>query len=142
MVFHLVFSAFTFEGVDMSMAEKIINYNIERYPNGTRHSCYQTLDMHVHCRVLSLLGVFFLFGQGRLKLCRSQPAEALQYYQRAMEVQDQYRNLYHISYWEMAIANLALWDVQASLGYWRKLQEEATVRVSLYAVFCQPLNDF
>ena len=33
-IFHLVFSAFTFEGVDMGMAEKIINYNIKRYPNG------------------------------------------------------------------------------------------------------------
>lgn len=33
-IFHLVFSAFTFEGVDMSMAEKILNYNIKRYPNG------------------------------------------------------------------------------------------------------------
>lgn len=34
-IFHLVFSAFTFEGVDMSMAEKILNYNIKRYPNGS-----------------------------------------------------------------------------------------------------------
>jgi hypothetical protein len=37
-IFHLVFSAFTFEGVDMSMAEKIINYNLKRYPNGARPS--------------------------------------------------------------------------------------------------------
>ena len=73
--------------------------------------------------------MFFLFGQGRLKLCRSQPAEALQYYQRAMEVQDQYRNLHHISYWEMAVANLCLWDVKTSLECWRKLKEEATVRL-------------
>lgn len=35
LIFHLVFSSFTFEGVDMSMAEKILNYNIKRYPNGT-----------------------------------------------------------------------------------------------------------
>ena len=33
-IFHLVFSGFTFEGVDMGMAEKIIKYNIKRYPNG------------------------------------------------------------------------------------------------------------
>ncbi len=106
LIFHLVFSSFTFEGVDMSMAEKIISYNIERYPNG----------------------VFFLFGQGRLKLCRSQPSEALQYYQKATEVQNQYRNLHHISTWEMAVANLALWDIPASLECWRLLHAEATVR--------------
>ena len=34
LIFHLVLSAFTFEGVDMSMAEKIINYHIKLYPNG------------------------------------------------------------------------------------------------------------
>ena len=72
-------------------------------------------------------GVFFLFGQGRLKLCRGQPAEALGFYQRAMEVQNQYRNLHHISYWEMSIANLALWDLPASLACWRRLYAEATV---------------
>ena len=44
-----------------------------------------------------------------------------------MEVQDQYRNLHHISYWEMAVANLCLWDVKTSLECWRKLKEEATV---------------
>ena len=42
-IFHLVFSAFTFEGVDMSMAEKILNYNITRYPNGTFYM------LHVSC---------------------------------------------------------------------------------------------
>ncbi|KIP02601.1 hypothetical protein PHLGIDRAFT_130658 [Phlebiopsis gigantea 11061_1 CR5-6] len=110
-IFHLVFSAFTFEGIDMSMAEKILNYNIKRYPNG----------------------VFFLFGQGRLKLCRSQPAEALAYYQRAMEVQNQYRNLHHISFWEMSVANLALWDISASLECWRKLHAEATWSKATYA---------
>lgn len=72
--------------------------------------------------------MFFLFGQGRLKLCRSQPAEALAYYTRAMEVQNQYRNLHHISFWEMAVADLALWDISASLDCWRKLHAEATVR--------------
>ncbi|THG95455.1 hypothetical protein EW026_g6202 [Hermanssonia centrifuga] len=111
LIFHLVFSSFTFEGVDMSMAEKIISYNIERYPNG----------------------VFFLFGQGRLKLCRSQPSEALQYYQKATEVQNQYRNLHHISTWEMAVANLALWDIPASLECWRLLHAEATWSKAAYA---------
>ncbi|GJE96162.1 hypothetical protein PsYK624_123550 [Phanerochaete sordida] len=110
-IFHLVFSGFTFEGVDMRMAEKIINYNITRYPNG----------------------VFFLFGQGRLKLCRGQPQEALAYYKRAMEVQNQYRNLHHISFWEMSIANLALWDLSASLECWRNLYAEATWSKATYA---------
>ena len=35
LIFHLVLSSFTFEGVDISMAQKILNYHITRYPNGT-----------------------------------------------------------------------------------------------------------
>lgn len=83
----------------------------------------------------SFAGVFFLFSQGRLKLCRGQPAQALQYYQRALEVQNQYRNLHHISYWERAIAYLALWDISASLDCWKLLHAEATVSNLLHLVF-------
>jgi len=46
-----------------------------------------------------------------------------------MAAQKQYRNLHHISWWEIAIANLALWDIEASLNYWRDLELEATVSI-------------
>lgn len=80
---------------------------------------------------ISISGVFFLFGGGRLALCRSQPKKAIEFYTKAHESQSQYRNLHHISFWEIAIANFALWDIPASLVCWRDLQAEATVRVSL-----------
>lgn len=48
-----------------------------------------------------------------------------------MESQKQYRNLHHISFWEIAIANLALWDVEASLKCWRDLEAEANVSFTL-----------
>lgn len=73
--------------------------------------------------------MFFLFGAGRLALCRSQPRRAIEFYTKAMDSQSQYRNLHHISFWEIAIANLALWDLPASLTCWRDLQVEATVRL-------------
>ncbi|KAG7441581.1 uncharacterized protein BT62DRAFT_936891 [Guyanagaster necrorhizus] len=110
-VFHLILSSFTFEGVDVRMADKIIRWHAKRYPNG----------------------VFFLFGSGRLALVQSRPEEALKYYARAIEVQSQYRTLHHISFWEMAIANLALWDIKASLGCWTELEREATWSKAIYA---------
>lgn len=58
-----------------------------------------------------LTGVFFLFGAGRLALHRSQPSQAIAYYSQAMASQMQYRNLHHISFWEIAIARLALWEL-------------------------------
>ncbi|KAF8659477.1 hypothetical protein AX16_001844 [Volvariella volvacea WC 439] len=111
LIFHLVVSSFTFDGVDISIAAKILKWNLKRFPNG----------------------VFFLFGAGRLALCRSQPLEAIEYYTRAMESQRQYRNLHHISFWEIAIARLALWDIQGSLVCWRDLVKEATWSKSIYS---------
>ncbi|KAK7026799.1 hypothetical protein VNI00_015457 [Paramarasmius palmivorus] len=111
LIFHLVLSSFTFDGVDVDMAQRIVDWNLKRYPDG----------------------VFFLFGAGRLSLVRSKPEQAIRYYTRAMEVQSQYRNLHHISYWEIAIANLALWDLQASEDAWKILHEEATWSKAIYA---------
>lgn len=76
-------------------------------------------------------GVFFLFGAGRLALVRSQPRRALEYYARATQAQTQYRNMHHISWWESAIANLALWNVDTSKGWWNRLRGEATASLTL-----------
>ncbi|KAJ3739023.1 hypothetical protein DFH05DRAFT_1407968 [Lentinula detonsa] len=111
LIFHLVLSSFTFDGIDVGMAQKIINWNLKRYPDG----------------------VFFLFGAGRASLARSQPLRAISYYTRAMQVQTQYRNLHHISYWEIAIARMALWHIRGSLEAWEVLQVEATWSKSIYS---------
>ncbi|KAJ6562224.1 hypothetical protein B0H19DRAFT_1143862 [Mycena capillaripes] len=111
LIFHLVLSSFTFDGVDVQMAARIVTWNLKRYPEG----------------------VFFLFGAGRLSLVRSQPQQAIEYYTKAMAAQKQYRNLHHISFWEMAIARLALADVDGSLECWRDLEKEATWSKSIYS---------
>ena len=78
-----------------------------------------------------MTGVFFLFGAGRLALARSQPQRALEYYARAAQAQSQYRNMHHISWWESAIANLALWNVNSSQDWWSRLRREATASLIL-----------
>jgi len=110
LIFHLVLSSFTFDGVDIRFASKILAWNLKRFPSG----------------------VFFLFGEGRIRLCRSQPRLAIESYTRAMEAQSQYANLYHISWWEIAGATLALWDIPTSLEYWRKLRAEASWSKACY----------
>lgn len=118
LIFHLIFSSFTVDCVDIKMASRIVDWNLKRYPNG----------------------VFFLFGAGRLALQRSRPREAIAYYSKAMHVQDQYRNLHHVSLWEIAMARLSLYeigehipvnneeklkyDVSGSAACWRVLQNE------------------
>jgi hypothetical protein len=36
LIFHLVLSAFTFEGVDVRKAARVLEWNLKRYPNGAR----------------------------------------------------------------------------------------------------------
>ncbi|KAG2113971.1 hypothetical protein DEU56DRAFT_749051, partial [Suillus clintonianus] len=110
LIFHLVLSAFTFEGVDVRKAARVLEWNLKRYPNG----------------------VFFLFGAGRLALVRSQPSKALAYYARAAQAQIQYRNLHHISWWESAVACLGLWRVAESRSWWGKLGGEAMWSKAIY----------
>ncbi|KAI6115020.1 hypothetical protein EV401DRAFT_1978191 [Pisolithus croceorrhizus] len=110
LIFHLVLSMYTFEGVDVNLARRIVEWNLKTYPNG----------------------VFFLFGAGRLALVCSQPERALEYYAKAAQCQSQYRNLQHISWWESAIANFALWDVKASKEWWSRLRVEATWSKATY----------
>ena len=49
------------------------------------------------------------------------------YYNQAMRAQSQYRNLHHISHWEIAVAYLCLWDIKSSLSCWTELEKDATV---------------
>ena len=34
LLFHLVLSSFTFEGVDVKLAGRVLEWNLRRYPNG------------------------------------------------------------------------------------------------------------
>ncbi|KAL5496113.1 hypothetical protein ACEPAH_3030 [Sanghuangporus vaninii] len=112
LMYHLVIAAFaSSSGVDIPRAQNILDWNLKRYPKG----------------------VFVLFGQGRLFLMHGQPKRAIESYQTAMEVQSQYRNLHMISYWEMALAYLALYDPLESLACWRNLHAEATWSKACYA---------
>jgi hypothetical protein len=109
---------------------------------------YPIRYLRIHLNALFFLAVFFLFGAGRLSLCRSQPEQAIKYYSQAMRTQSQYRNLYHVSNWEMAMAHLSLWDVKSSLSCWTELERESTVSECItsdlvrYSLFFSGRNRF
>ena len=79
-----------------------------------------------------MVGVFFLFAQGRISLVRGQPDKAIEFYKRAAAAQQQYRNLHFVSFWEIAIANLSLWNIHQSLECWTILKAEGTVSRSTF----------
>jgi tetratricopeptide (TPR) repeat protein len=126
-IFHLFLSNFTHDGVDVMMAQKIVDWNLKRYPEGNEIYFYFFFFLSQILRSRPIIGVFFLLAQGRLYSCRSQADRAIASYQKAMSVQSQYRNLHHISIWEMAVLYLTLWEIEESLKCWRSLHKEATV---------------
>jgi hypothetical protein len=114
LLFHLVFSGFTFDGVDIEFSSHILDWNATRFPSG----------------------VFFLFGQGRMALFRADPKASIEFYTRALDVvQTQFKSLQGISLWELAVAHLAMWGeghIQESLECWRKLKAEAGWSKAVY----------
>jgi hypothetical protein len=78
------------------------------------------------------IGVFFLVLSGQLHFLLSEPSLAITAYNQAIDVQQQYRNLHYISWWELAICHLSLWDIKSSLEFWSKLQQEATWSKACY----------
>jgi hypothetical protein len=151
LMFHLVFSTITYDGIDVPFASQILAYNAERYPRG----------------------IFFLFGQGRLALFKGNPMAAIKFYMTGMEVvggkdalrglegvgfpspgerlasklaqnvddpddgddesEAEFKSLQGLALWELAVARTALWDIRGSVGCWRRLREEAGWSKAVYA---------
>ncbi|KIM24629.1 hypothetical protein M408DRAFT_331716 [Serendipita vermifera MAFF 305830] len=152
LMFHLVFSTITYNGIDVPFASQALAYNAARFPRG----------------------IFFLFGQGRLALFKGDPLGAIDFYMTGMEVvggkdalrglegvglprperhskttngvdetddalsdpgsdESEFKSLQGLALWELAIARTALWDIRGSVGCWRRLREEAGWSKSVYA---------
>lgn len=92
LMYHLVISTFIpVPHVDIDFSEKVLNYHLQRYPQG----------------------VFFLYFQGRLYSTQARSAKAIECFKEARDVQNEYVQLKHICYWDMALAYM-------SLNEWRK----------------------
>ncbi|CAE6371506.1 unnamed protein product [Rhizoctonia solani] len=105
-VFHLVMSGFTREGVDVDEAENIVEWNLQHYPQS----------------------IFFLFGKGRLYVTRSQPDLAIPIYEGArakINGQKGYEQLGSVMLWEMALCHLSLGRWRESAACWKQMKDTA-----------------
>ncbi|UZJ52370.1 hypothetical protein CBS101457_001690 [Exobasidium rhododendri] len=91
LLYHLVISTFIpVTGVDINYADKVLHYNLQRYPEG----------------------VFFLYFSGRLYSTQTMAEKGIVQYRAARDVQKEYVQLQHICYWDMALCHMSLtqWD--------------------------------
>jgi len=110
LVFHLILGGFFSEGVDIPLAQNILDWNLRRYPDG----------------------FFYHFLQGRLRTRCCKPALALESYKRAIAVQQDYPNFHYVAYWEMALANLSLMDYASALEAWHILRNNSSWSPACY----------
>jgi tetratricopeptide (TPR) repeat protein len=95
LLYHLVISTFLpVQGVDIDYSDKVLHYNLDRYPEG----------------------VFFLYFSGRLYSTQARAEKAIVQYRSARDVQKEYVQLQHICYWDMALCHM-------SLTQWKKANE-------------------
>ncbi|KZT51274.1 hypothetical protein CALCODRAFT_503722 [Calocera cornea HHB12733] len=109
-MFHLVLNSITFAGIDVKFAEKMLNWNLKRFPEG----------------------VFYLFMQGRLHVSQSQPRLAIAAYDRAAQIQKEYVQLQHVAYWEQGILLMSMADLTTSVECWRKLIASSSWSKAVY----------
>jgi hypothetical protein len=80
-------------------------------------------------------GIIFRFGEGRVAFRRSQPAKAIEAYKHAMVVQEQFKSLRFISYWEITVRILfvssPLFALFASFA-WSAKQTTAVSRIHIH----------
>ncbi|KAI6022958.1 outer membrane protein Iml2/Tetratricopeptide repeat protein 39 [Pisolithus microcarpus] len=110
LIFHLVLSTYTFEGVDVNLARRIVEWNLKTYPNG----------------------VFFLFGAGRLALVRSQPERALEYYAKAAQVSIPISQPAAYQLVGECDCQFCFVGCEASKEWWSRLRAEATWSKATY----------
>lgn len=113
-VFHLVMSGFTREGVDVHEAETIVEWNLQHYPQS----------------------IFFLFGKGRLHVTRSRPDLAITIYEDArskINGQRGYEQLGSVMLWEMALCHLSLGRWRESADCWKQMKDTAKWSKAVYA---------
>jgi tetratricopeptide (TPR) repeat protein len=109
--YHIVLSKIIpLSHVDEKMAVEILNNKLKKYPNG----------------------VFFLYLFGRAKMSDRQLWEAKKQYQRAIDIQEDWKQLHHMCYWELGLISLIEKDYTESVRIYDLLGKESNWSKAVY----------
>jgi hypothetical protein len=111
MLYHIILSKLIpLSDVNEEVSDRILAYSLNLYPNG----------------------VFFLFFSGRQLGARGQLVEAKSQYQKAIDMQKDWKQLQHMCYWELGLINLLQQDWQGSLDCYNTLYKESNWSKCVY----------
>ncbi|KAI9249521.1 hypothetical protein BDA99DRAFT_445608 [Phascolomyces articulosus] len=111
LMYHIVLSKMIpLPNVDEILAEQILAYNLTLYPSG----------------------VFFLYFSGRLLASQSQIEKAKAQYVKAIDTQQDWKQLQHICYWELGVISLIQKDWSRAFEIYDKLGKESNWSKAVY----------
>ncbi|MCO5565320.1 hypothetical protein L7F22_018993 [Adiantum nelumboides] len=112
LLYHLVISTFIpVTGVDIDFADKVLHYNLERYPQG----------------------VFFLYFSGRLYSTQSLAEKAITQFKAARDVQKEYVQLQHICVWDMSLCHMSLTQFEQAYKCFTTLLKDSNWSKCVYS---------
>lgn len=111
MLYHIILSKLIpLSDVNEEVSDRILAYSLNIYPNG----------------------VFFLFFSGRQLGARAQLDEAKSQYQKAIDMQKDWKQLQHMCFWELGLINLLQQNWKESLNCYNTLFEESNWSKCVY----------
>lgn len=111
LTYHLVISAYVpVTDVDFEFADKILSWNLIRYPNG----------------------IFFLYYSARLYAAQALPEKAIEYYRNAIESQREYKQLHHMCFWDLSLTYLTTCDYARAHECYDVLSRESNWSKAIY----------
>ncbi|KAI8332752.1 hypothetical protein BD560DRAFT_494053 [Blakeslea trispora] len=111
MMYHIIMpKLIPLSDINEELADRVLAYNLKLYPDG----------------------VFFLYFSGRQLSTRGLLDQAKQQYQKAIDMQKDWKQLQHMCYWELGLINSLQQNWQGSQVCYTKLQQESNWSKAVY----------
>ena len=111
LMYHLCVSTFIpAPRVDIDIAARVLEYNLELYP----------------------YGIYFLYFKGRFKSIQAYPEDAIEAFREARDIQEEYVQLKHICYWDISLCHMSLQDWYGAFNDFTVLADENNWSKAIY----------
>lgn len=109
-VYHVVLPTFVPVLVDIRFADLVLQWNLQRYPHG----------------------IFFLYFQARLYAAQALPEKSIEYLRNSIEAQRSFKQLDHISFFDLALTYLSTCDFNRAYECFDVLSRESNWSRAIY----------
>ena len=111
LAYHLVIaSEVSVTDVDFEFAEKVLAWNLRRFPEGT----------------------FFLYFKAQMYARQALPEKAIKYYRSAVESQSAYKQLHHLCFFSLSLTHLVTCDYDRAYECFEVLSRESNWSKAVY----------